>query len=177
MKFSYAILATLAFGMVSAQGGGRCNCDPADTQCISACVTGTNDCVTECKNDTACYEQCVQGWPGVGQEPSATNGGGASGGASPSASDDASPSGSDGASQPSESADESGASPAPTSAPSDNASPSEGAGASASGDAEGPESSAEASGEAAENEEGAAGRVQISALGLSAVAVVAALAL
>ncbi|KAI8093259.1 uncharacterized protein BX664DRAFT_384714 [Halteromyces radiatus] len=41
-----------------------CECEPTDQSCIDSCVTEANSCVTSCKGDTSCYEECIDNkWP------------------------------------------------------------------------------------------------------------------
>ncbi|KAI8990146.1 hypothetical protein BDB01DRAFT_780176 [Pilobolus umbonatus] len=36
-----------------------CICDPYDTVCINNCVLQANTCVTDCRGNIKCYENCI----------------------------------------------------------------------------------------------------------------------
>ncbi|KAI8384497.1 uncharacterized protein BYT42DRAFT_643300 [Radiomyces spectabilis] len=61
MKFCTVLIA-LAFFVASCWAA--CNCDASDYKCVSQCVVEANACVSDCKGDTVCYENCIDNkWP------------------------------------------------------------------------------------------------------------------
>ncbi|KAL7321986.1 hypothetical protein PS15p_212081 [Mucor circinelloides] len=62
MKSAY-ILAAVAALVASVQA--QCECDPADSACLSECVGNTNQCISECHSNE-CYSRCIAyHWPGA----------------------------------------------------------------------------------------------------------------
>ncbi|KAI8883850.1 hypothetical protein K501DRAFT_272333 [Backusella circina FSU 941] len=61
MKSAFILIAVLCF---VASCLAACNCDADDSVCYSKCVTEANSCVRSCKDNTNCYENCINDhWP------------------------------------------------------------------------------------------------------------------
>ncbi|KAL0085858.1 hypothetical protein J3Q64DRAFT_1848509 [Phycomyces blakesleeanus] len=57
----------LSLALSAASCSAVCNCLATDQTCLNKCVTDGNNCVTACKENTVCYQNCIgNNWPSAG---------------------------------------------------------------------------------------------------------------